>query len=130
MRLSELRCSCSYYRRLLRWISGNKRDHNKRDHDRDDLYDVHVKLRHLTDQTKNDWRSFVKFMRFRKLYRWFKDQLYRELEAEIQELLAEANGLGSHIRDDIQLEAGKLGLEESRKSIEMSNKQIQEAERG
>ncbi len=125
MRLSELRCNCSYYRRLLRRVSWNKRVH-----DGNDLYDSHIKLRHLTDQIKNDWCSFVKFVKRWKLYDWSKEQLYRELEAETKEVLAEADGLGSQIRDDIQLEAGKLGLEESRKSIEMSNRQIEEAKRG
>jgi hypothetical protein len=125
MRLYELRCSCSYYRCFLRRVSWNKRDHEG-----DDLYDSYVKLRHLIDLSKNDWRSFVKFMKHRKLYRWSKEQLYRELDAEMKEVLAEADGLESQIRDDIQLEAGKLGLEESRRSIEMSNKQIEEAKRG
>jgi len=53
MRLSELRYCCFYYRGLLRWVSWNKKDHNG-----DDLYDCHNKLRLLTDQTRNDWRSF------------------------------------------------------------------------
>lgn len=103
---------------------------NKRVHDDNDIYDSHVKLRHLTREIKNDWCSFVKFIKRRKLYCWPKEQLYRDLEGEIKEVLAEADSLGSQIRDAIQLEAGKAGLEESRKSIEMSNRQIEKAKRG
>lgn len=66
----------------------------------------------------------------KKLYHWSTEQLYRDVEAEIKEGLAKTDGLGSQIRDNIQLEAGKSGLEGSRKSVEISNRQIGEAKRG
>lgn len=45
-------------------------------------------------------------------------------------LLKEAHSLEAEIRDFLQLQAGQLSLLESRKSIEVSNTQLQESKRG
>ncbi|KAL8680929.1 MAG: hypothetical protein Q9186_002889 [Xanthomendoza sp. 1 TL-2023] len=43
--------------------------------------------------------------------------------------MIEGTRLESQLRDSLQLQAGTLGLEESRKSIELSDRQIEEAKR-
>ena len=52
------------------------------------------------------------------------------LENELQRIRREATRLEAEIRDYLQLQTGELALEESKKSIELSNFQIEEAKRG
>lgn len=52
------------------------------------------------------------------------------LELDLQQTRLEATRLEAEIRDYLQLQTGELALEESKKSIELSNSQIEEAKRG
>ena len=52
------------------------------------------------------------------------------LEADLQQVSLEATRLETEIRDYLQLQIGELALQESRKSIELSTSQIEEAKRG
>ena len=49
---------------------------------------------------------------------------------ELQQVHLKAARLETEIRDFLQLQTGELALQESRKSIELSNSQIEEAKRG
>ena len=94
------------------------------------LYDRRARLRRKIDRMENDWCSFSRYIRTQHGHDWSKGQVFGNIEAEVKEVIADACRLEGQIRDHLQLEAGKLGLEESRKSIEMSNRQIEEAKRG
>ena len=52
------------------------------------------------------------------------------IEDELQQAHLEALRLETEIREYLQLQTGELALQESRKSIELSNSQIEEAKRG
>lgn len=52
------------------------------------------------------------------------------LEGDLQQFGLEATRLETEIRDYLQLQIGELALQESKKSIELSNPQIEEAKRG
>ena len=52
------------------------------------------------------------------------------LEVDLQQTRLEATRLEAEIRDYLQLQTGELALQESKKSIELSNFQIEEAKRG
>lgn len=94
------------------------------------LYECRALLRRCIDDMENDWWSLVRYIRSQHGTDWFTGQLYRNFEGEFREAVADVSRVECQIRDHLQLEAGKLGLEESRKSIEMSNRQIEEAKRG
>ena len=53
----------------------------------------------------------------------------RDLYAGLNAILAEGARLETEIKDYLQLQVGNLALEESKKSIELSNAQIEEAKR-
>ncbi|CAF9919847.1 MAG: hypothetical protein ALECFALPRED_001319 [Alectoria fallacina] len=53
-----------------------------------------------------------------------------EIEDQLQQAHLEAHRLENEIRDYLQLQIGELALQESRKSIELSGSQIEEAKRG
>ncbi len=55
---------------------------------------------------------------------------YDRISEEQSSILKEARSLEAEIRDFLQLQAGQLSLLESRKSIEVSNNQLQEGKRG
>ena len=54
---------------------------------------------------------------------------YARIEEESISIAEEASRLEAEIRDHLQLQSSKLALEESRKSIELSNNQIHESKR-
>ena len=130
MRLHELRESCYHHRGLLNGKQTNQSNVHLPNNENASLYFSQTQLRQLTEETENDWCSFVRYIKSQHRYDWSKGQLYRDLEDEFEEMMAGARRVESQMRDYLQLEAGKLGLEESRKSIEMSNRQIEEAKRG
>lgn len=55
---------------------------------------------------------------------------YHDTAEEVKDLVQEASRLEGQIRDYLQLRTGELALEESKKSIEVSNQQLQEGKRG
>ena len=55
---------------------------------------------------------------------------YISLVANLRSLIADARRLDTEVRDFKQIQVGDLALEESRKSIELSNSQIREAKSG
>lgn len=59
-----------------------------------------------------------------------KEPSYSSIEADWRSLNDEARRLEAEVRDYMQLQVGNLSLEESRRSIEMSNLQIREAKKG
>ncbi len=60
----------------------------------------------------------------------FQSTSLTAVEDELRQARLEASRLETEIRDFLQLQTGELALQESRKSIELSNSQIEEAKRG
>lgn len=59
-----------------------------------------------------------------------KEPSYMSLKADLKHLIDEARRLETKVRDYMQLQVGNLSLEESRRSIELSNLQIGESRSG
>lgn len=84
---------------------------------------------HMVD-AENDWCRFVKYMSTH-LHHGFSTMPFRQdYEDELKEYMAEADRLESQVRDYMQLQVGSLSLQESRNSIELSNRQMEENKRG
>lgn len=54
---------------------------------------------------------------------------WRKAEADLMQIHQEAGRLESQVRHYMQLQVGELALQESKKSIELSNQQIEEGRR-
>ena len=93
-------------------------------------YSVCRELRNSINRLLNDWRSLETYTDSSQLMKYKKRYIYRQVEAEFNEVTANGDRLETSLRDRLQLEVGKLGLEESRKSIDLSNRQIEEGKRG
>ena len=61
---------------------------------------------------------------------WSSEPSYTSIRADLRGLIDHARRLETEIRDFMQLQVGNLALEESRRSIELSNSQIREAKSG
>lgn len=93
-------------------------------------YNVCRELRNSINKLLNDWQSLETYTDSSQLIQCKKGYIYRQIEAEFKEVTANGDRLENSLRDRLQLEVGKLGLEESRKSIDLSNRQIEEGKRG
>lgn len=120
LEIVKIRRSCSEVSELL------LRQH----FESEDIYNKRTALRNSIDRLLNDWRSLKTYTEFSQLRQCTKGHIFRQVEAEVNEVTANADRLESSLRDCLQLEVGKLGLEESKKSIDVSNRQIEEAKRG
>ena len=61
---------------------------------------------------------------------WSKEPSYVSIRADWRSLIDRARRLETEVRDDMQLQVGHLSLEESKRSIELSNIQIRESKSG
>ena len=84
--------------------------------------------RHIGD-SESSQRHFADYISSKKGYKWIEDEVYLELRQQWDDALSDARGIEAEARDLMQLEAGYLSLEESRKSIELSNHQLEENKR-
>ncbi|KAL8717484.1 MAG: hypothetical protein Q9225_005277 [Loekoesia sp. 1 TL-2023] len=119
---------------LLRVVFDEHSDQRRRvpledDYCDDSLQQFRSRLRLRMVDAEDDWRRFVTYMR-KRIHRGSSATPFcQDYEDELGETIAEASRLESQVRDYMQLYAGRLGLKESRNSIELSNRQIEEAQR-
>ena len=72
---------------------------------------------------------FVEFVRSQNAEEWLKSQTWLSQDESIRVALAEAQTADAEVRDYMQLQIGNLSILESRKSIQLSNQQFDEAKR-
>ena len=87
-------------------------------------------LRRMLEDLEDSRNGLVKFARLQNAPKWLKEQPWLSQEEEIIEAVSEARAVEAEARDYMQLQIGNLSIEESRKSIQLSNQQMSEAKRG
>ncbi|KAL8806368.1 MAG: hypothetical protein Q9182_001398 [Xanthomendoza sp. 2 TL-2023] len=95
-----------------------------------DLYELRTSLRDHINATENNWYRFMRYVRFHLNCEPTKLPFYPRILDDYTNATSEGTRLENHGRDYLQLQAGALGLEESRKSIELADRQMEEAKRG
>lgn len=99
-----------------------------------DLENSLENVRFLTRRMMRDTEQCLSdFRRFRQIQlgsKCLEDDSTADLEQEFSLYLNDARGLEAEIRDWLQIRVGSLALEESKRSIELSNLQIDESKRG
>ncbi|KAL8841910.1 MAG: hypothetical protein Q9170_000690 [Blastenia crenularia] len=93
------------------------------------LYYTRDQLRWQINNLQDDWSYFRRFMRTKFDCDASKNALYRNFENDIHDVVEGASRMENQIREHLQLQTGILALKESKKSIEVSNQQIQEGKR-
>ena len=95
-----------------------------------ELQEQSSRIRRYIGNSDASQRSFTRSLRSQKGCNWLEDETYLTLKENLDRAISDARFLEAEARDLIQLRAAKLSLQESQKSIELSNRQIQENKRG
>lgn len=95
-----------------------------------DLFEVRYWLRRMVEDSEQQCQRLRKFMGSQKTRDTSQTEPSIAIDDELRQANLEAIRLETEIREYLQLQTGELALQESRKSIELSNFQIEEAKRG
>lgn len=87
-------------------------------------------LRRRLENLQESRDTFQTFARSRNRANWLKTKKWLSQDADIGETLVMARANEAEARDYMQLQIGNLSISESRKSIQLSNQQMNEAKRG
>lgn len=128
-RINDIRIWCGKMRHTLDLSEREASNYTGLDK-RQLLLAARARVRRSMIEMEDDWANILRYMRFR--FRWnpSRSAIYQDFEDEVKTTVHEASRWESEVRDDLQLTVGNLSLEESKKSIELSSQQIEEAKRG
>lgn len=128
--LFALRCDGRFLRELFDsrrdMVSDDRPGQEAQD---DSLNNFRTRLRMRIVDAENDWYRFVKHMNTHFRQSFLAMSCYQDYEDELKKDVAEADRLESQVRDYMQIQVARLSLQESRNSIEMSNRQMEESKR-
>lgn len=93
-----------------------------------DLYQQRLSLRRTVEDSEDDIENLSRYIELHAMTEWV--QAFIKPSECIQRVRDAAHRLEVEIRDYLQLQAGEMGLRESRESIELSSLQIEESKRG
>ncbi|KAL8804789.1 MAG: hypothetical protein Q9182_002381 [Xanthomendoza sp. 2 TL-2023] len=94
-----------------------------------DLYSERQDLRRWLEDTEDDVEHIKRYLRVHQKSALIEHPVFQVLEAESVQLVAQSRRLEGEVRDFLQIQSGISVLEETKKSIELSNRQIQESKR-
>lgn len=94
------------------------------------LFHMRLDLRRMIEDSEDGFEQFRRFTRSQQINDVPQTKSSAMVEDEIQQTHLEAHRLEIEIRNFLQLQIGELALQESRRSIELSNLQIEEGKRG
>ena len=112
---------------LLEFSTGSWHKRGKTSVER--LYEVHLLLRRMIEQSEDGFDQLQKFIQSQQIELIGKVDSPGTIEEDLKRTLLETRRLETEIRNYLQLHAGQLAVRESRKSIELSNLQIEEGKR-
>lgn len=99
------------------------------DHE-NEMEEVRFRLRRWISYYERTWNDFSCFLRTQGVRNFQHYEPFSIISEESKHCLEVAHGLEAEIRDWLQLRVGSLALQESKKSIQLSNLQMEEAKRG
>lgn len=94
------------------------------------MYNDRALLRTMINDLESDWWSIERYMKSCFRRELTEMRCYHDANSDVKDIVEEASHLESQVREHLQLQNGIKALEESKKSIEVSNQQIQEGKRG
>ena len=96
----------------------------------DDVKHRRTMLRRHIEDSEMSSKNFARYVHSQERGDLLRRQEFMRIEELWRDALSQARLLETEVRDNLQLEASQLSLQESRKSIELSNHQIEENRRG
>ena len=88
------------------------------------------RLRAMVEDSKDDLNHLPKYISSQISVDMLSNRSWLKVEEDLKRIHQEASRLETQIRDLLQLQVGEWALQESKKSIELSNRQIEEGKRG
>ena len=95
-----------------------------------DLVRKQLQLRASVEESEDDLNRLPGYIRSETSTGRLLDDSWLEVEEKLKRTHQEARYLEAQIRDCLQLQVGEWALQESKKSIELSNRRIEEGKRG
>ncbi len=86
-------------------------------------------LRRWPEDTEDNMAHLERYIELHHRSEWLEGPIYKMLDRESTQLAANARRLETEVRDFLQIEFVASALKETKKSIELSNLQIQESKR-
>ena len=134
LEILRLRAQCGYVRSVMLQVQQDVEFPNLySDLEKQDCYQDFDRqrfwLRRRLEALEEGKDCFVEFVRSQNAEEWLKSQTWLSQDENIREALAEAKTVDAEVRDYMQLQIGNLSILESRKSIQLSNQQFDEARR-
>ena len=111
-------------------MNGDNVSHKFTNHTSSMLHQERFWLRRSVEDSNDGMRHFERYFSIEVANYLPKSSAYLKIKQETSQIHDEARRLDAEVRDYLQLVVGSLALEESRKSIELSNQQILEGKRG
>lgn len=134
LEILRLHAQCGFVRSvMLQEQYGVEFPNKYSDLEKQDCYQVLDKqrfwLRRRLEALEEGKDCFVELVRSQNAEEWLKSQIWLSQDESIREALAKAQTVDAEVRDYMQLQIGNLSILESRKSIQLSNQQFDEAKR-
>lgn len=89
-----------------------------------------LRLRAMVEDSEDALDHFLRYIGSQHSADYLSTQSWLKAEGDIKRTHQEAARLEAQIRDYLQIQVGEWALQESRRSIEVSNRQIEEGKRG
>ena len=89
-----------------------------------------LNLRRILEEGETHVSQILRYLLSEVDFDWSEEPSYVSIKADWRSLIDEARRLEAEVRDYMQLQVGNLSLEESRRSIELSNIQVRESQSG
>ena len=89
-----------------------------------------LRLRAMLEDSEDGLNHLLRYIRSQTCADWPLNKLWLKVEDNLRTTHEEARRLEAQLRDYLQLQVGEWALQESKKSIELSNRQIEEGKRG
>lgn len=87
-------------------------------------------LRRRLEDLEESRNCFAKYVRSHNAAEWLKGDTWLSQYEAIREAVIEARAKEAEARDEMKFQIGNLSILESKKSIHLSNRQMEEAKRG
>lgn len=126
----RLRVRCSIVQSLLLSVQNPHRDSGLIDDFYRYLGDHRFWLRRDFESLEKSSNHFKDYVRLQGAKNWLQSKAWSSEEERMREAVIEGRRMEAEIRDFLQLKTGDLSILESRKSIKLSNQQMDEAKRG
>ena len=83
----------------------------------------------MVEDSEDGFNHLLRYIRSQRCADWLLSKSWLRVEDDLRATHEEARRFETQLRDYLQIKVGEWALQESKKSIELSNRQIEEGKR-